>query len=456
MEQNKAASRLGEEKISRLLLSLALPTVLAQLVNLLYNVVDRIYIGHIKEIGAAALTGVGLCAPVIIFISAFSMLACSGGAPRASIFMGKKDYAKAERILGNCFSLVIIFAVLITIFVSVFASPLLRLFGASDVTLVYALDYARIYILGSIFIMIVMGMNPFITAQGFSTFSMLTTLIGAVTNIILDPVFIFVFNMGVKGAAFATVISQAVSCIWAVSFLRGKKTVLKLKLSEMKPSFEIVGPCLALGIAPFVMMSTESILSVSFTSSLAKYGGDLAVGAMTLCTSINSLLLMPLTGLTQGGQPIISYNYGAGNKERVKKAFFLVFGICIGVSTLYWLAIRLFPGFFIGIFSSDEALKEKAVWALKIFTSVAFVSGFQLSCQQTFVALGQAKISLLMACLRKLILLIPLIFILPLFFADKTFAVFLAEPVSDFVAAAVTTLVFFATLNKILNKEIIK
>lgn len=327
-EKTKPQARtqdLGKGSIPKLLAQLAIPAVVAQIVNLLYNIVDRIYIGHIPGIGAAALTGVGLFAPLLMLINAFAMLSGSGGAPRAAIFMGKKDNETAEKIMGNCFSLILLFAVGLTVLCSIFAPRLLRLFGASDATLPYAVEYARIYIFGSIFVLIVLGMNLFITTQGFSKISMMTTLIGAVINVILDPIFIFVFDMGVRGAAIATVLSQAVGAIWVFRFLTGEKTILKLKLSNMKLNPKVFGPCLALGISSFVMISTESLLSISFTSSLARYGGDVAVGAMTIITSVNQLITMPLQGICQGGQPIISYNFGAGNKDRVKKAFFTQF-----------------------------------------------------------------------------------------------------------------------------------
>ena len=330
---------------------------------------------------------------------------------------------------------------------------LLRVFGASDATLPYALTYGRIYIAGSAFVLVVMGMNPFITTQGFAKISMLTTLIGAGINIVLDPIFIFLFDMGVAGAALATVISQAVSAMWIMRFLTGNKTVLKLKRSNMKLQKQIILPCLALGISSFVMVSTESLLSVSFTSSLARFGGDVAVGAMTVMTSLNQLITMPLQGICQGGQPLISYNYGAGKLQRVKEAFFCQFIVCVAYTTVFWLLIQFFPGFFAGIFTSDQQLVSYTAWALRIFLACAFSVGFQISCQQAFMALSQAKISLLMACLRKIVLLIPLIFILPHFFENKVMAVFLAEPVSDLIAAAVTTGCFFAFFTKLMKKQ---
>ncbi len=453
-EKTKPQARtrdLGKESIPKLLAQLAIPVVVAQIVNLLYNIVDRIYIGHIPGIGAAALTGVGLFAPILMLINAFAMLSGSGGAPRAAIFMGKKDNETAEKIMANCFSLILIFAIGLTILFSIFAPKLLILFGASDATLPYAVEYARIYIFGSIFVLIVLGMNLFITTQGFSKISMMTTLIGAVINVILDPIFIFVFDMGVRGAAIATVLSQAVGAIWVLRFLTGEKTILKLKLSNMKLNPKVFGPCLALGISSFVMISTESLLSISFTSSLARYGGDVAVGAMTIITSVNQLITMPLQGICQGGQPIISYNFGAGNKDRVKKAFFTQFCVCATFTIAGWLVMMIAPWLFAGLFTSDTNLADYTSWALRIYMAGMFSMGFQVGCQQSFMALGQAKVSLLLACLRKIILLIPLIFILPCFLADKVFAVFLAEPISDILAATVTTITFFMRFDKILE-----
>ena len=444
---------MGTGNVKKLLAQLAIPAIVAQVINLLYNVVDRIYIGHIPEVGASALTGVGLFMPILMLINAFAMLAGSGGAPRAAIAMGQKDNDTAEKIVGNCFSLLLGFAAVLTVVFYVSAPTLLTLFGASDVTLPYAVAYARIYILGSVFVLVVMGMNPFITTQGFARVSMLTTIIGAVINIILDPIFIFVFDMGVKGAALATVLSQAVGAVWILQFLTGKKTILRLKKENMKLLPSIILPCLGLGISTFVMLSTESLLSISFTSSLSRYGGDIAVGAMTIITSVSQLVVMPLQGICQGGHPIISYNYGANNKERVKEAFFTQFGSCVVYTTVFWLVLMFVPQIFVGMFTNDTALIEYTTWTIRVYMAGIFALGFQISCQQSFMALGQAKISLLLACLRKIILLIPLIFILPVFFENKVFAVFLAEPVSDIIAAAVTTITFLTQFNRILKKE---
>lgn len=443
--------KLGTENVYKLLASLAIPAVIAQVVNLLYNIVDRIYIGHIPGIGASALTGVGLFTPILMMINAFAMLSGAGGAPKASIFLGAGESEKAEKVLGNSFSLTLFLAVVLTVTFYIFAPQLLLFFGASETTLPYALEYARIYILGTTTVLIVLGMNPFITIQGFAKTSMMTTVIGAVINIILDPIFIFVFQMGVKGAAVATVLSQLVGALWILRFLTGRNSILHLKRKCMKADWEILGPCLALGASSFVMISTESLLSMTFTSSLSRFGGDLAVGAMTIITSISQLVTMPLQGICQGGQTIISYNYGAKKKERVKKAFFAEFVVCISYSILFWLCMMLIPGVFAGIFTSDATLSAYTSSVLRIYMAGIFANGFQISCQNSFVGLGQAKISLFLAVLRKLILLIPLILILPLFMKDQVFAVFLAEPISDITAAAITTITFMTRFNKILD-----
>ncbi len=452
MSQQRKKQDMGNDSIPRLMVSLAIPAVVAQLINMLYNIVDRIYIGHIPDAGASALTGVGLFLPILMMINAFAMLAGSGGAPRAAIAMGQGDQASAQKILGNCFSVLMLFAAALTLVFYASAPWLLRLFGASDVTLPYGLAYARIYILGTVFVMIVMGLNPFITTQGFAKFSMITTVVGAVCNIILDPILIFGFHMGGRGAAVATVISQAVSALWVLSFLCGHKTLLRLTWPDMKIVPEVILPCLALGISTFVMLSTESILNISFNSSLARYGGDIAVGAMTIISSCNQLVTLPLQGICQGGQPIMSYNFGAGKKERVKQAFGCQLLSCAGYAAALWLMMMLAPQAFAQIFSNDQALVAHTVRSMRIYMAGIFSIGIQIACQQTFMALGQAKISLLLACLRKLVLLIPLIFILPHVFADQVFGVFVAEPVSDILAATVTAFMLFTRINKILAR----
>ena len=443
---------MGSGSIPKLLAQLALPAVVAQVVNLLYNIVDRIYIGHMPEVGASALTGVGLFTPILMLITAFAMLCGSGGAPRAAIAMGRGDDDAAEKIMGNCFTLLLILAAVLTV-VFYFAAPsLLVLFGASEKTLPYALDYARIYIIGTIFVLIVMGMNPFITTQGFAKISMLTTVIGAVINIILDPILIFGLDMGVQGAAIATVLSQAVGAFWILRFLTGSKTILRLRREHLRPEGRVILPVMGLGISTFVMLSTESLLSISFSSSLARYGGDVAVGAMTVITSVSQLCTLPIQGICQGGQPVMSFNFGAGNQARVKEAFRFQFTLCFGYTTLFWLGMMLVPGLVAGIFTSDATLIQYTTWAMRIYMAGFFAMGVQIACQQSFMALGQAKVSLLLACLRKLILLIPLIFLLPHLLPDPVFAVFLAEPVSDITAASITVFTFLSRFDKILDR----
>ena len=443
---------MGSGDVKKLLLQLMIPAVVAQVVNLLYNIVDRIYIGHIPGIGAAALTGVGLFTPILMLLNAFAMLIGVGGAPRTAIAMGQGDKEQAEKIIGNSFTMLMIFAVVLTIVFYAGAPALLRMFGASDTTLPYALAYSRIYILGSVCVLIVMGMNPFITTQGFAKISMLTTVIGAVINIILDPILIFLFGLGVRGAAIATVLSQAVGAVWILRFLTGPKTTQKLRKSMLKLESRTIMPVMGLGISSFVMLSTESLLSISFSSSLARYGGDVAVGAMTVITSASQLATLPIQGVCQGGQPVMSFNFGAGKKDRVKEAFRFQLSICFGYTALFWVVMMVAPGAVAGIFTSDASLIQYTTWAMRIYMAGIFSLGIQIGCQQSFMALGQAKVSLLLACLRKLILLIPLIFILPHVVSDPVFGVFLAEPVSDILAATVTAITFFSRFNKILDK----
>ena len=444
MEEKKAAD-LGSGKVGKLLFSLALPTITSQIVNMLYNLVDRVYIGHMQPVdtvGALALTGVGVCLPVILIVSAFSALMAMGGAPRASIQEGRGDLQGAEHIMGNAFTLLLCTSLVLTVVLQLFAEPLLLTFGASENTIGYALSYLKIYSLGTIFVQMTLGMNAYITAQGFTTVSMKTVLIGAILNTILDPIFIFVLGLGVRGAALATILSQAVSALWVLRFLTGSQTKWKLRRENLKPVPAVFLPCLALGLSPFIMQSTESLISVCFNSSLLKYGGDIAVGAMTVLISIMQLAMMPLQGLTQGAQPIVSYNYGARNAQRVQEAFRCLLLSCVTYSMTLWMLVQLFPRAFALIFNSDPALVEYAAWALRIYMAATGIFGVQIACQQTFIALGNAKTSLFLAILRKIILLIPLIFILPHFFTDKVFAVFLAEPVADVLAVTATAVMF--------------
>lgn len=442
---------LGKEPIGHLLFVLAIPTIASQVINALYNMVDRMYIGHIPEVGAAALTGVGVSFPIIMVVSAFAALVGMGGAPQASIAMGRKDHHKAEKILGNCFTSLAIVAIVLTLIVLVFKTPLLYLFGASKNTITYAENYIEIYAVGTIFVQMTLGLNMFISAQGFSMISMLTVVIGAVTNIILDPIFIFGFGLGVRGAAIATVLSQALSAVWAIKFLTGKSTVLHLKKSNMKVEWKIMAPCVALGVAPFIMQSTESILVLCFNSSLLKYGGDMAVGSMTILSSVMQFAMLPLQGLTQGGQPIISYNYGAQNIERVKKGFKLLLISCLCYSTLMWAAAQLIPNLLVMIFTNDPELMELAVWALRIYMAGVLLMGAQVACQQTFIAFGNAKVSTFLAIFRKIIVLIPMIYILPQFMDNKVQAVFMAEPIADTIAVCTTCIMFFFSFKKLIK-----
>lgn len=451
MEQT---NRLGTLGVGKLLLKLSVPAVTAQLVNMLYNIVDRIYIGNMEGIGDAALTGVGVTFPVLMFISAFASLIGMGGAPRASVKLGEKNNAEAERIMGNCMAALLVLAVILTAAFLALGEPLLYLFGASDETIGYALTYMNIYVCGNIFVLPALGMNPFISAQGFARTGMLTVLIGAVVNIVLDPIFIYVFHWGVAGAAIATVISQAVSAVWALAFLSGKKTTLRLKKCHIRLNFKVLWPVLALGVSPFVMNATESLISICFNSSLQKYGGDDAVGAMTILVSIMQLLSLPLSGLAQGAQPITSYNYGCGKMDRVKKSFYLLFIVSMIYSLIFWLINMLFPQLLVGLFCKDGSLKSLAAGAARVYLAAGFVMGAQRACQQTFISLEQAGCSLFLAILRKIILLIPFVYILPaLFPGHEVYAVFAAEPVADVLAVSCTVAYFFATFNKRLKKR---
>ena len=443
-------NNLGSGNIFKRLISLSVPAILAQIINALYNIVDRMFIGHIEGIGAVALTGVGVTFPIIILISAFSSLIGMGGAPRAAIKMGEGRNNEAEGILGNSVVLLFIISIILTILFMIYKEPLLYIFGASDETIIYANQYLDIYLLGTIFVQFALGLNPFINTQGFSKISMITVLIGAVLNIILDPILIFGFNMGVKGAAIATIISQAVSAIWVIKFLNSDKTLLKIKKINFKLKKEIIIPLILLGLSPFIMQATESLVNIAFNSTLQKYGGDNAVGAMTIASSIMQVFTMPLLGLTQGAQPIISYNFGAKNIDRVKKTFKLLLLFSMGISIVIWAALMIFPSIFIGVFTSDESLKQLSVWAIRIYMATVFVMGAQYACQQTFLALGQAKISLFLAVLRKIILLIPLVLILPI--KLNLFGVFLSEPIADTIAVTVTVISFAIFYRKTLNE----
>lgn len=453
MEQKvKKEANLGEDRIGGLLFKLALPAILAQVINLLYNLVDRMYIGHIAKVGSVALTGLGVTMPFIMCVSAFAALVSMGGAPRASIMMGRGNREEAERILGNCTSMLVIVAVIVTAVSQIWGTDILMLFGASESTLPYAWAYMQIYSIGTIFVQLALGLNAFINAQGFAKTGMLTVVIGAVCNIILDPIFIFGLHIGVRGAALATIISQGISCVWIVRFLLGRQTTLRIRKENLRIRPKTVGPCIALGVAPFIMQFTESVLNICFNTSLLKYGGDIAVGAMTILSSVMQMSMLPIQGLTQGAQPIIGFNYGAKKMDRVKKTFRLLLLSCVTFTAVIWLICMLLPQAFILIFTDQAELIAFTKWAMRIYMAVSLIFGVQISCQQTFIALGNAKTSVFLALLRKVLLLIPLIYILPAFMEDKLMAVFLAEPVADVIAVTTTSILFYRTYRS-LGKE---
>lgn len=445
---------LGKEPVGKLLLKLALPAIIAQLVNVLYNIVDRIFIGRIPN-GDIAMAGVGVAFPIIMLVSAFSALIGMGGAPLTAIKMGEKDTKGAEKIMSNSFSILVILGIVLTVTLLIFKENLLWAFGASDATIGYALEYLTIYLVGTVFVQVALGMNPFINTQGFAKMGMITVMIGAVINIILDPVFIFGFEMGVKGAALATITAQMVSAIWVLKFLFGKKSTLKIRKEYLKLDKKIILSVVALGISPFIMQSTESLVLISMNNQLQSYGGDLAVGAMTIMSSVMQIVILPLMGLTQGAQPIISYNYGAKNIDRVKKAFKLLLTISVSYTAIMCSALMIFPEVFVSIFNNKPELVEITSWSIRIFFAGMFIFGAQIACQQTFLALGKAKISLILAMLRKVILLVPLIFILPNsgLFEDKLQATLIAEPVSDIVATLITITTFIIFYKKTFKVE---
>ena len=450
MEDKKAF--LGTAPVGGLLLRLALPTVVAQLVNMLYNVVDRIYIGHIPEEGDLALTGVGVCMPIIMMVSAFAALISSGGAPRASIHLGKGEQDTAEAILGNCLTLQLVISALLTALLLLFNRPLLLAFGASENTIRYAADYMGIYALGTVFVQLTLGMNAFVTAQGFTKVSMISVVIGAAANIALDPLFIYTLGMGVKGAALATILSQALSCVWVVSFLLSKRSLLRIRKRNMRLIPRVILPCLALGTATFVMQSSESVISVCFNSSLLEYGGDIAVGAMTILTSVMQFAMLPMQGIAQGAQPILGYNYGAKNGERVKKTYRILLVTCLTYSLIICTLVLLFPRAFASVFTPDTALLDFTQRALPIYFFGVGIFGIQIACQMTFVSLGNAPASVIVAVVRKFVLLIPLIYIVPHFTKDPTMGVYLAEPIADVLAVIFTAVLFFFLFRKAMKK----
>lgn len=443
---------LGTEPIGKLLLKLSVPAITAQLINLLYNLVDRIYIGHIPNTEGLALTGVGVCLPIIMIISAFSAFISSGSAPRASIAMGAERHDEAEKILSQSFLMQILVSFVLTIGLLLFNRPLLLVFGASENTIGYACEYMSVYAIGTVFVQLTLGMNAFVTAQGLAKMGMLSVVVGAVSNIILDPILIYGLHMGVRGAALATIISQAISTIVIIRFLTGKKTVIRIKKCYMKPEMKIMLPCITLGIAPFIMQASESVIIICFNSSLLKYGGDIAVGAMTILSSVMQFSTLPIQGLGQGAQPISSYNYGAKNAERVKKTFKLLLISTLAYSVSIWGLVMLFPRVFVRIFSPDASLIEYTSHVLRIYCAAMGIFGAQIACQMTFNALGNAKASIMVAVMRKFILLLPLIYIIPHFVSNQAIGVYLAEPIADVIAVLFTVILFSFQFRKAMKQ----
>ena len=447
---NQDKTFLGTEPVGKLLRKLAIPTVAAQIVNMLYNIVDRIYIGHMPGDGDLALTGLGVCMPVILIVSAFAALVASGSAPRASIAMGQGDHDTAEKILGSSFTLQIGISLVLTAVLLLWGDDLLLVFGASGNTIGYAWDYLRTYAFGTLFVQLTLGMNAFITAQGFAEIGMRTVLIGAIANILLDPLFLFAFGMGVRGAALATVLSQGLSCIWVLRFLTGERTLLRLKRKTLRLRPKLILPCVALGLSAFIMQASESVISVCFNTSLLKYGGDIAVGTMTILSSVMQFAMLPLQGISQGAQPILSFNYGARNSGRVRESFRLLLKTCLTYSVTLWVLIQLFPRLFVGMFNT--AMVDYAAAPLRIYCAALFLFGIQLACQMTFLSIGYAACSIIVAVLRKFVLLIPLIYLLPRLLADQTMAVFLAEPVADAIAVTCTAILFAVEFRKAMRR----
>ncbi len=447
---NSSDKRLAEAPIPKLIISLALPSIVAQVINLLYSIVDRIYIGHLEGDGDIALTGIGITLPIVMIISAFSAFVGYGGAPIAAMRMGHNDYDEAESILGNGFILLILFSAFLTAFTLMFSEPILYLFGAGQQSYKYAKEYLDFYIWGTIFVQFSLGLNPYISCQGKAKTAMFSVLIGALINIALDPIFIFGFNMGVKGAALATVISQFASAIWVVSFLLSKKSVIRVRLSRLKPRSKTLFAILSLGISPFIMQSTESLVSITFNSGLQKYGGELYVGSMTILMSIMQLCVIPMQGFTQGVQPIISYNYGAGNRKRIIDTFKIMVTCCLLFSLTSCITMSLFPEFFVRFFNNQPQLVELTSKMLPVFLFGMSIFGLQSSCQSTFMGLGQAKISLFLALLRKIVLLVPLAIVLPLIFKTPE-SIYYAEPIADGTASLVTFSMFLFNIKKILS-----
>ena len=437
--------------IPRTITRLAIPMILAMLVNALYSVVDRIYIGHLSGVGQTALTGIGLCYPITMAIAAFSYLVGNGGGPLTSILRGAKDDERAEKVLGNSITLLVLFGILVPLICFLIQKPVLYLFGASDATYPYAREYITIYLSGSLPVMLTLGLNPFLNAQGFTRTGMMTVLIGAVCNILLDPLFIFVFGMGVRGAAIATVISQTVSAVWVIAFLLGKKNLIRVRRKYLRLQRDVSMRIMGLGVSTFIMNLTEAAISAVFNASLSRFGGDIYVTVMTVATSVSQLVFMPLSGFAQGAQPVTGYNYGAREYTRVKQCFWFLVKASVAYAVLAWLVLMIFPRQLIGIFNNDPTLMETAIPMFRVFFCMNFIMSLQMSAQNTFVAMGEAKKATFFALYRKVLLLIPLILILPRIGFGIT-GVFAAEPVADTISALTCFTTFLLTAYRKLGR----
>ena len=435
------------------IVSLAVPLTVAQLVQLCYNIVDRIYIGHLPGASSLALTGLGLTFPIITIITAFTNLFGAGGAPLCSIARGEGDEQKAQKIMGNSFFMLVLAGVILTVLCLVFQKPVLYLFGASDETYSYASAYLTIYLLGTVFVMIGIGMNNFINAQGFGRTGMVTVLVGAGINIILDPVFIFLFDMGVQGAALATVISQLVSALWVLRFLTGKKALFTLKLSAMKPDWKLIGRITGLGLSGFTMSVTNGLTQIACNRMLGLYGGDSYIAIMTVLNSVREIFMLPLNGITNGAQPVLGFNYGAKEYGRVRQGVRFTTTITITYTVLAWVMIMLIPGVFIRMFSSDLSLLDEGIRVLKIFFFGFFMMAFQVSGQAVFVGLGKSRQAVFFSLLRKVFIVVPLTLLLPGMWGLGVDGVFLAEPISNFVGGLACFLTMYFTVYRRMKKE---
>ncbi len=439
---------LGEMPVRTLFVRLAVPAVLGQLINVLYNLVDRMFIGHIPQAGPQALAGVGVTAPVILAISAFAALVSMGGAPKASIVLGKGRREEAEKILGTCTFMLVILSVTMTTVMLLFGRKILLLFGASSDTIEYAVSYMNIYSMGTIFVQLTLGLNAFINAQGFAAVSMFNVAVGAVTNVVLDPILIFGFGMGTAGAALASVISQAVSTVCVVKFLRSEKTHIRIQIKHIRFYGSLLGACMFLGASPALMQLTENMVAISFNTSLQRYGGDIAVGTMSILNSVMQFVMLLLPGMVQGAQPILSYNLGAGKTDRVKSTFRYLLFACVTGSSLIWLLCMVSPAAVASIFTNDSSLIQYSIQAMRIYLCMLFIYGVQVACQYSFVALDNAPVAIFLTIWRKIILLIPLIFILPHIVSNSTIGVFLAEPIADTIAVCTTGPMFYRFYKK--------